>query len=162
MVFVLPSICLTMLQKFTYKEAAVPFTPTCRINQLSAERICTSKLWITLGALCPQHQQLQHTLSVLILQLHCFTLWKCQMMQQKAGDPRLHVDNQENLHVDNPTWERCLDEDESAIRILCDCKAIAYLKFHYLGQFLMEPSDYYDVPINKVLHFIQSVGLTKS
>jgi hypothetical protein len=25
----------------------------------------------------------------------------------------------------------------------------------------MEPSDYYDVPINKVLHFIQSVELIK-
>jgi hypothetical protein len=30
-----------------------------------------------------------------------------------------------------------------------------------MGQFFMEPSDYYDAPIKKVLHFIQSVGLIK-
>jgi hypothetical protein len=49
----------------------------------------------------------------------------------------------------------------SATYILCDCEAIAYLRFRHLGQFLMEPSDFYDAPINKVLHFIRSVGLTK-
>jgi hypothetical protein len=62
---------------------------------------------------------------------------------------------------DDPTCERCLQEDESATHILCDCEAIAYLRFCHLGQFLMEPSDFYDVPINKVIHFIRSVGLIK-
>jgi hypothetical protein len=37
----------------------------------------------------------------------------------------------------------------------------AYLRLCHLGQFFMEPSDYYDAPINKVLHFIRSVGLIK-
>jgi hypothetical protein len=63
--------------------------------------------------------------------------------------------------TDDPTCDRCLQEDESATRILCDCDAIAYLKFRHLGQFFMEPSDYYDAPIFKVLHFIRSVGLMK-
>jgi hypothetical protein len=63
--------------------------------------------------------------------------------------------------TDDPTCERCLEVDESATHILCDCKAIAYLRFRHLGQFFMEPSDYYDVPINRVLHFIRSVGLIK-
>jgi hypothetical protein len=31
--------------------------------------------------------------------------------------------------------------------ILYDCKAIAYLRFRHLGQFFMEPSDFYDSPI---------------
>jgi hypothetical protein len=35
----------------------------------------------------------------------------------------------------------------------------SFLRFHHLGQFFMEPSDYYDAPINKVLHLIRSVGL---
>jgi hypothetical protein len=56
--------------------------------------------------------------------------------------------------MDNATCERCLEEDESATHILCDCEAIAYLRFCHLGQFFMEQSDYYDTPINKVLHFI--------
>jgi hypothetical protein len=64
--------------------------------------------------------------------------------------------------TDDPTCERCLEEDESATHILCDCEAIANLKFRHLGQFFMEPSDYcYDAPINRALHFIRSVGLIK-
>jgi hypothetical protein len=57
--------------------------------------------------------------------------------------------------------ERCLEEDESAAHIPCDCEAIAYLRFCHMDQFFMEPSDYYDAYINKVLHFILSVGLIK-
>jgi hypothetical protein len=63
--------------------------------------------------------------------------------------------------TDDPICERCLEEDESATHILCDCEAIAYLRFRHLGQFFMEPSDYYDAPINKVVHFIRGVGLIK-
>jgi hypothetical protein len=63
--------------------------------------------------------------------------------------------------TDDPTCERCLEEDESATHILCDCEARAYLRFHHLGQFFMEPSDYYDATIKKVLHFIRSEGLIK-
>jgi hypothetical protein len=51
--------------------------------------------------------------------------------------------------TDDPTCERCLQEDKSATHILCDCEAIAYLRFRHLGQFFMEPSDFDDVPINK-------------
>jgi hypothetical protein len=62
---------------------------------------------------------------------------------------------------DDPTCERCLEEGESATHILCDCEAIANLRFRHLGQFFMEPSDYNVDAINKVLHFIRSVGLRK-
>jgi hypothetical protein len=62
---------------------------------------------------------------------------------------------------DDPTCEQCLKEDETAIRNLCDCEAISYLRFHHLGRFFMEPSDYYDAHISKDLHFIQSVDLIK-
>jgi hypothetical protein len=61
--------------------------------------------------------------------------------------------------TDYPICERCLEEVESATHILCDCVAIAYLKFRHLGQFFMEPSDYYDAPIDKVLQVIRGVGL---
>jgi hypothetical protein len=65
------------------------------------------------------------------------------------------------VQFDNPTCERCLEEDESATHILCDCETIAYFTFRHLGQFFMEPSDFYEAPINKVLRFIRSVGLIK-
>jgi hypothetical protein len=61
--------------------------------------------------------------------------------------------------TDDPTCERCLQEDESATHILCDCEAIAYLRFRHLDQFFMKTCDVYNAPIIKVLHFIQSVGL---
>jgi hypothetical protein len=48
-----------------------------------------------------------------------------------------------------PTCERCLEEDESATHILCDCEVVAYLRFRHLGQFFMEPSDYYNTTIRK-------------
>jgi hypothetical protein len=65
------------------------------------------------------------------------------------------------LTVD-PTCERCLEEDESATHVLCDCEAVAHLRFHHLGQFFMEPGDYYDAPISRVLQFVRSAGLLKN
>jgi hypothetical protein len=38
--------------------------------------------------------------------------------------------------TDDATCERCLEEDESATHVLCDCEAIAHLWFRHLGQFL--------------------------
>jgi hypothetical protein len=35
-----------------------------------------------------------------------------------------------------------------ATHILCDCEAVAQIRFRHLGQFFMEPSDYYDAPID--------------
>jgi hypothetical protein len=63
--------------------------------------------------------------------------------------------------TNDPICERCLEEYVSATHILCDCEAMAYLRFRHLGQFFMETSDYYDAPIYKDLHFIQGVGLIK-
>jgi hypothetical protein len=60
------------------------------------------------------------------------------------------------------SWiDRCLEEDESAAHVLCDCEAIAYLRFCHLGQFCMEPSDYYEAPINKVLHFFSNCRINE-
>jgi hypothetical protein len=63
--------------------------------------------------------------------------------------------------INDPICERCLEEDDSSTHILCDCKAVAHIRLRHLGQFFMEPSDYYDAPIGKVLHFIRGVGLIK-
>jgi hypothetical protein len=57
--------------------------------------------------------------------------------------------------------ERCLEEVESATHILCNCEAVAHIRFRHLSQFFIEPSDYYDAPIDNVLHFIRGVGLIR-
>jgi hypothetical protein len=43
---------------------------------------------------------------------------------------------------DDPTCERCLEDDDSATHILRDCEAINYVRFRHMGQFFMEPSDF--------------------
>jgi hypothetical protein len=64
------------------------------------------------------------------------------------------------LTVD-PICEMCLEEDESATHVLCECEAIAHLRFRHLGHFYMEPGDYYDTPISRVLQFMRSAALLK-
>jgi hypothetical protein len=46
----------------------------------------------------------------------------------------------------DPICGRSQGEDESATHILCDCEAVAQIRFRHLGQFFMEPSEYYDAP----------------
>jgi hypothetical protein len=38
--------------------------------------------------------------------------------------------------TESPTSERCLEKEESATHILCDCEAIADLRFRHLGHYL--------------------------
>jgi hypothetical protein len=63
--------------------------------------------------------------------------------------------------TDDPTWERCLEEDESATTDPMHLGGHSLFKISSPGQFFMEPSDYYDTPINEVLRFVRSVGLIK-
>jgi hypothetical protein len=68
-----------------------------------------------------------------------FPFWSCKQKPQQY----LHARSSYYLHD------------------LCDCEAIAQLRFRHLGHFFREPSDFYDAPISKVLHFIRSLGLIK-
>jgi hypothetical protein len=61
--------------------------------------------------------------------------------------------------TNSPICETCLEKEELATHILCDCEAIAYLRFCHLGHYFMEPGDYQEAPVSKILHFIRSVRL---
>jgi hypothetical protein len=63
--------------------------------------------------------------------------------------------------TDDTICKRFLEEDESATHILCDCEAVVHIRLRHLGQFFKEPRDYYDGPIEKVLHFIRGLRLIK-
>jgi hypothetical protein len=39
--------------------------------------------------------------------------------------------------------------------ILCDCEAIAYLRFQHMGYYIMEPRDYHDAPIKRLLRLTE-------
>jgi hypothetical protein len=64
--------------------------------------------------------------------------------------------------TDDRNCESCLEEDESAIHILCDCEAKTYLRFRHLGQSFLEPSYYYDAPINTSSTFNSKCRINKS
>jgi hypothetical protein len=62
--------------------------------------------------------------------------------------------------TDSPICERCLEKDESATHILCDCET-SLLRFCQLGHYFVESGDCQDAPIIKTKHVIRSVGLLK-
>jgi hypothetical protein len=68
------------------------------------------------------------------------------LRKQNLGDlkkgPNGGVSPTPQKKTDDPICERCLEEDESVTRVLCDYEVIAYLTFHHLDQFFMGPSDY--------------------
>jgi hypothetical protein len=37
----------------------------------------------------------------------------------------------------------------------------SYLRYRHLGHYFMEPGDYQDASVSKVLHFVQNVWLLK-
>jgi hypothetical protein len=59
-----------------------------------------------------------------------------------------------------PLQTGCSEKEKSSTHFLYDCEAIAYLRFHRMGHYLMERCNYHDAPIRKDLSFIRSVGLT--
>jgi hypothetical protein len=48
-----------------------------------------------------------------------------------------------------------------APNVLCDYKALAALRFRYLGHYFMKPGDFKDISISRILHFVQSAGAAK-
>jgi hypothetical protein len=83
--------------------------------------------------------------------------WSNGWNAKLSGEPK-YLENTGHGHLkwhffklgltDDPTHERCLQKDESATHILCDCEAIAYQRYRHLGQLFMEPSDFYDAPVH--------------
>jgi hypothetical protein len=50
---------------------------------------------------------------------------------------------------DSPTCERCQEKDETATHVLCKCEALAHRRLRHLGQYFMEPTDYFDTPCTR-------------
>jgi hypothetical protein len=61
--------------------------------------------------------------------------------------------------VDSPNCDKCKQASETASNVLCECEALAVLRFRDLGHHFLKPGDCTDISISKVLHFVQSVGL---
>jgi hypothetical protein len=61
--------------------------------------------------------------------------------------------------VDSPECDRWKQASETASHVLGDCEALAALRFRYLGYHFMKPGDFKDIPVSRLLHFVQSAGL---
>jgi hypothetical protein len=46
--------------------------------------------------------------------------------------------------------------------VICDCEALAALRFRHLGHYFLKPSDIADIYISQVLHFVESVGMVNA
>ena len=54
---------------------------------------------------------------------------------------------------------KCKQAIETASHAPCDRNEFATLRIKYLGQHFLNPGDFEDIPINKILPFIQNMGL---
>jgi hypothetical protein len=61
--------------------------------------------------------------------------------------------------VNSPACDRCMQTSEIASHVVCDCKALATLRFRHLGHHFMKPSDFEDISVSKILNFVQGAGL---
>jgi hypothetical protein len=61
--------------------------------------------------------------------------------------------------VNSPMCNQCKQASETASHVLCDCEALATLRFRHLVHHFMKPGDFEDISVSKILHFVQGVTL---
>jgi hypothetical protein len=59
----------------------------------------------------------------------------------------------------NPTCRKCGTEEEASVHILCECEALASLRYTYLGSFFWDPEDIRKLSIGAVWNFAKGSGL---
>ena len=47
----------------------------------------------------------------------------------------------------------------TASHVLCDCEAVATLRYRHLGHHLMKSGNFEDISVSKILHFVQGAGM---
>ena len=43
--------------------------------------------------------------------------------------------------------------------VLCDCEALATVRYRHLGRHLMKSGDFEDISVSKILHSVQGAGM---
>jgi hypothetical protein len=61
--------------------------------------------------------------------------------------------------LNSPQCDRCKQASEMASHILCDCEALATLRFRHLGHHFIKPDGFEDISVSKILYFVQGTGL---
>jgi hypothetical protein len=59
--------------------------------------------------------------------------------------------------ADSPTCDTCKQAPETASHVLCN-KALAALRYRYLGCYIRKPCDFEDIHANMIQHFVLGAG----
>jgi hypothetical protein len=59
----------------------------------------------------------------------------------------------------NPICRKCGTEEETSVRVLCACEALASLRHSYIGSFFLDPEDITKLNIGVVFKFAKGTGL---
>jgi hypothetical protein len=60
---------------------------------------------------------------------------------------------------DNPICRKCGTEEETSVHVLCECEALASLRYSYLGSFFLDPEDIRKLNIGASWKFAKGTGL---
>jgi len=63
--------------------------------------------------------------------------------------------------IDSPLGGGCGDEEETLARVLCECEALATLRYTYVAYFFLDPGDLRSLSLGEVWNFIERVGLPR-
>jgi hypothetical protein len=61
--------------------------------------------------------------------------------------------------VNIPKRDRCMQASKTMSNVHCDSQALATLRSRHLGHHFMNPADFEDISVSRILYFVQGVGL---
>ena len=63
------------------------------------------------------------------------------------------------MGLDNDPMCRCGSKELNSVHILCECKALASLRYTYLGSFFLDPDDIKKLGVGAIWRFGNATGL---
>jgi hypothetical protein len=61
--------------------------------------------------------------------------------------------------INSPESDCCKQASDTYSHVLCDCEALATLRFRRLGCHFTKPGDFEDISVSKILHLVQGARL---
>jgi hypothetical protein len=78
-------------------------------------------------------------------EIHSLSRNQLHTMMELTGHCHLKGHQFKLVLVNNLECDRCKQTSETSARVLCDCEALAMLRFRHLGQLFMKPGDLRDM-----------------
>jgi hypothetical protein len=67
-----------------------------------------------------------------------------------------------HLHImglsNNPIYRKCGTKEETSVHVLCECEAVASLRYTYLGSFFLDPEDIRVLGMGAIWNFSKEQG----